>query len=130
MAATKSAGNVTLTYNGNAITSYLSQQSLDAVAKAIETTNMASTAVQNTPGLPGWTVNIGGFFDATLHGYFSSDITTPTLRTLVVGIGTVTYTWTTNAFISNFKIDASNPNEAIKWTATLTTSGAPTVASS
>ena len=127
MAATKSAGNVTLTYNSNAITSYLSQQSLDAVAKAIETTNMGSTALQNTPGLPGWTVNIGGFFDATLHSYFSSDITTPTLRTLVVGIGTVTYTWTTNAFISNFKIDASNPNEAIKWTATLTTSGAPTV---
>ena len=127
MAAMKGAGKITLTYNSNAITNYLSQQSLDNVAKAIETTNMGSTAVQNIPGLPGWTVNIGGFFDATLHGYLGADVTTPTLRTLVVGIGTVTYTWTTNAFISNFKIDASNPNEAIKWTATLTTSGAPTV---
>jgi len=127
MSFKKSAGNVTVSYNSNALAAYLDQASIDAVVNAIETTNLASTGVQNIAGLPSWSVKIGGPWDLTLDGYLGPDAITPptTLRTLTVGIDTITYTWTANAFISAYSISADGPNGRISWSGTLTTSGVP-----
>jgi len=127
MAEKKVAGNVTVTYNANALTAYLNTASQNAVVNAITTTDFSDSAETNIAGLAAWSVNVGGHWDVTLDGYLGPDAVAPpaTLRTLAVGIDSITYTWTTNAFISDYTIDASAPQESITWSGVLTASGAP-----
>ena len=126
--AIKALGNVTVSYNGTAITSYLNSASLQAVVNAIETTVLNSTAGTKIPGLADWTVNVGGFWAKALHDVLNPDCVTPpdTLRTLIVVIGPsgsqATYTWTTNSFISDYQWSAE-PTGAIPWTGVLSVSG-------
>lgn len=128
----KSINNVKVTYNGTEITSYLNQASLQAVVNAIDTTVLNSSGMTKIPGLSDWTINVGGFWVKALHDVLNPDTVSPpsTLRTLIVEIGetgdTVTYTWTTNAFISNYQWTA-DPTTAIPWTGVLSVSGAPTM---
>jgi len=129
MASKKVAGNVTVTYDGNALTNYLNTASLADVVNAIDTTDFGdANATTSIPGLGDWEVPIGGPWDPTLDGYLAPDAIAPpsTLKTTVVGIDTVTFTWTTNTFITDYKIDASSPSDGITWSATLKGSGAPT----
>ena len=125
--ALKSAGNTTVSYNSNALTGNLNTQSIAAVVNAIDTTVFSSTGTQSIAGLPTWTVSVGGSWDVTLDGYLAPDLIAPptTLRTLAVGISTVTYTWTAGAFISDYTIDTSSPTDGIMWSGTLTCSGVP-----
>lgn len=131
MPATKAAGNITLSYNSNALAAYLNQASLEAVVAEIETTVLSSTAQEKIPGLGAWSVPVGGPWDSTLDGYLGPDAISPpaTMRTLVAVIGPsgsqVTYTWTSKAFISNYRIQ-TEPAGAITWSGTLSVSGAPT----
>lgn len=131
MGATKAPGNITISYNSNALAGYLNQASIDGVIAEIDTTDLASTAMEKIPGLGSWSVPVGGFWDSTLDGYLGPDAIAPpsTLRTLVVVIGPsgsqVTYTWTSNAFISGYKI-AAEPGGALTWSGTLSVSGVPT----
>lgn len=128
----KALSNVTVTYNGTAITGYLNQASLQAVVNAIDTTVLNSTGATKIPGLADWTINVGGFWAKALHDVLNPDTVTPpsTMRTLIVVIGEsgsqATYTWTTSAFISNYQWSA-DPTTAIPWTGVLSVSGAPTM---
>lgn len=132
MSAVKALGSITVTYNSNALTAKLNQASLEAIVNAIDTTNLASTAGEQIPGLVNWSVPIGGMWDSTLDGYLGPDTVSPpsSLRTLVIVIGPsgsqVTYTWTSNSFVSNYKFGADNPGGALTWSGTLSVSGAPT----
>lgn len=128
MAIKKVAGNVTVTYNSNALTAYLNTASTNAVVNAIDTTDFASTGTESIAGLPTWSVPVGGNWDGTLDGYLGPDAVSPptTLRTLAVVFDSVTYTWSSNAFISDYTINASSPTDGITWSGTLTCSGVPT----
>jgi hypothetical protein len=132
MAVKKVAGNVGVTYNANALKPHLNTASYNAVVNAIQTTNFNSTAEQNIAGLPGFSVEVGGPWSPTLDGFLGPDSISPptTLRTFIVTIDTVTYTWSPGAaeygaFISNYTINASSPADGITWSGTLTCSGAP-----
>ena len=131
--AVKTLGNVTVTYNSNALTSHLNTQSIEAVVNEIDTTTFSSTAATKIPGSVNWNIPIGGLWSSALSGFLLSDVVTPptTLRTLVIVIGAsgsqVTYTWTSNAFISNYTVNNSDPTGAITWSGTLAVSGAPTI---
>lgn len=135
MAPAKSLGNVAFTYAALALAPYMDQASIEMTVNAIETTNLASTAKENTPGVTEYSVPIGGPWAKALDDVLGADAVTPptTLRNFVGQIGPVanrvTYTWTgsatVGAFISNYKIDASDPLGVIKWTGTLTISGSP-----
>ena len=131
--AVKTLGNVTVTYNSNALTAYLNQASVEAVVAAIDTTVFSSSANTQIPGSVSWSVPVGGLWSSTLSGYLLADVVTPptTLRTLVIVIGAsgaqVTYTWTSNSFISNYTVNNADPNSAITWSGTLSVSGAPTI---
>lgn len=130
--AVKSLGNITVTYNGTAITSYLNTASLQAVVAAIDTTVLNSTAGEKIAGLADWTINVGGLWAKALHDLLNADCVTPpaTLRTLVIVIGAsgaqATYTWTTNSFISDYSWSVE-PTGAITWSGALSVSGAPTM---
>lgn len=127
----KSLGNVTVTYISTDITQYLNTQSLEAVVNEIDVTNLASSADEKIAGSANWTINVGGFWAKALDDVVGPDAVSPpsTMRDLVVTLGPVatrvTYTWTANAFISNYKVDASDPKSMLGWSGTLSVSGAP-----
>lgn len=128
----KTLGNITVTYNSTNITGYLNQASLEAIVNEIDTTNLASTAMEKTPGAAGWSVPVGGFWAKALDDVLGPDAVTPpsTLRTLAVVLGAsgsqVTYTWTTNSFLGQYKVEASNPTGVLTWSGQLAVSGPPT----
>ena len=134
--ATKALGNIVLTYNSNNISSHLNTASLEMTVEAIDTTTLASSAQEQTPGATAFSVPIGGPWSSTLDGYLGADAVSPptTLRSFVAQIGPsgnrVTYTWTgsstVGAFVTDYKIDATDPMGMITWSGTLTVSGAPT----
>lgn len=129
--AQKAATNTVVSYNGTDITSYCDKATLDAAAETVNVTNLNSTADEFIVTHANWSVPIGGPFDLTLDGVLGPDIVTPgTARTAYIefqaGANTTRYTWTTNAYLENYKAEAPNPNEAHRWEATLRMSGAPT----
>ena len=130
MAGYKAQGNVTATYNSNAITAYINQADTQSTFAQIDVTTLGDTGKVNIVDAAEWTINLAGPWHPTLDGYLAPDAVTPgTKRTAVVtyssGSSTVTYTWTSNAEIGNYQIQAA-PGAAITWSATLTLSGAPT----
>lgn len=126
----KSNPNVSLVYNAVNITAFCDTASMDAVVEAIEDTNLASTATSNTPGDTTWTYDIGGSWAIALDNVFGPDVGSPpaTLRTFVAAIGAVggvaTYTWTTAAYITNYKVTMT-AGANIKWTGKLNLTAAP-----
>ena len=129
MTARKARGNVTVTYNSNAITAYLDSADLEATIDQLETTNLASTAAESTAGDPSWSISVSGMWDNAIDAILAPDAVTPgTKRTAVVtyvgSTGTVTYTWTANAEIANYKISAK-VGDKISWSGELALSGAP-----
>jgi hypothetical protein len=135
MMPTKTLGNVAITYGALALAQYMDGGSLEATVEAVETTNLASSGQETTPGAPAFSVPISGFWAKALDDVLGADATNPptTLKNLVVQIGPVgnrvTNTWTgtgtTGAFVSDYKIDFSDPMGMLKWSATLNCSGAP-----
>lgn len=130
MAAVKARGNVTLTYNSNAITSYINQADLSGALDVLDATVLNSTGTVNIADTTTWEIACGGPWESALDTILAPDAIAPgTKRTVVVtyssGSGqTVTYTWTSNGEISNYQITAK-PGDLILWTATLSLSGAP-----
>jgi hypothetical protein len=129
MTARKARGNVTVTYNSNAITAYLDSADLEATIDQLETTNLASTAAESTAGDPSWSISVSGMWDNAIDAILAPDAVTPgTKRTAVMVLtgssAAVTYTWTTNAEIGDYSV-SSAVGDFIKFSATLTLSGAP-----
>ena len=132
MAAVKAAGNVTVTYNSNDITSYCDTTEIAVSIAELDTTNLASTAMTYIPGLADWTVSLNvSNWDSTIDGYLSPDVVAPgTLRTLVVafddGSSEATYTWTANAFITGLTIGGGAADKIGMSGLSIRCNGAPT----
>lgn len=126
MTATKGAGNATVTYNSNALTAYVNSVDLQNTIAELEATNLGSTGEESDPGLVNSTLNLGGDWHPTLDGYLGPDSLTGTKRTVVitftVGGTTVTWTWTSKAYITNYKVP-TGAKDKITWTAQLRLSG-------
>jgi len=109
MAGVKAAGNVSVTYNTVDISQYVDSGSIAASIAELDTTDLASTAMEYIPGLADWTYTTNVVnYDSTIDTAIMVDVVTPpsTLRTLVVvftdaAANTVTYTWTTSCFITS-----------------------------
>lgn len=132
---TRALTNRVLTYNGSNITAHLNKASMKAVIKVIDSTTLASSAQENTPGATSYTVPVGGPWSKALDDILGADADSPptTLRTFVDQVGPsanrVTRTWTgsttVGAFISDYSVDTDDPLGDITWSGTLTISGAP-----
>lgn len=130
MAPRKSLSNVVVTYNSVNITQYLKQTDLEATVERLETTNLASTGAESIADSTTWTLGFNGMWDTALDTALAPDVITPgTKRTASIAITgstqTVTYTWTTNAEIENYKISAA-VGDFIGHDTALALSGAPT----
>lgn len=130
MAKIKAAGHVVPTYNANALTAYCNTSALASALSTIDVTDFASTANEYITGFAEWTVPMGGHWDPALDAILAPDAVTPgTKRNFSIAFDddttTVTYTWTANAEIENYTVDASSPTEGITWSCDLKLSGAP-----
>lgn len=128
--------NVVITFDSLQISDYMDDGSLESTVETIETTTLNSTGVENTPGLPSFSVPMGGVWRKALHDKLGAQSAAPSgLKTLVVQIGPsgerATHTWTASttvgAFIGDYKLDFSDPKGIIKWSGTLQVSGAPVI---
>lgn len=130
MAATVGKGNITVSFNGTAITSYCNQAQLEMVVAELEATNFGSSGVESDPGLTTYTVSMGGDWAKALDNLLGAAAMSPTKANAVITVGSstnqVTYTWTGAAFVSSYSFNANNPTEKITWSAKLNLSGAPT----
>jgi hypothetical protein len=110
MTARKSAGNITVTYNSNNVTAYVNQAQLNSTAAELEATTLTSTGQQFDPGLSEWSLDLTTDWEKAMDDIFGPDAITPTKRTVVITVtgsgGTVTYTWTTNGFVTGYNIGA------------------------
>lgn len=129
--AVKAQRNIEVEYNGIDITANLNSTALDATVNQIDTTTLASDGNEKTPGSTNWSVDVGGNWTKAIDDAVGPDAVSPPdeLRTLVVKVGktgaAVTYTWTNNSFIGNYKIEARDPSGVLTWSGTLAVSGAP-----
>lgn len=125
------AQNFTLTVNSVNITAYANKADLETVIAELDKTNFASTGNESDPGMPTHKITCGGLWAKALNNVFSPLANTPSKVTAVLTIGSgaelVTYTWTNNAFVTNYK-RTLGATEQTTWSATLNLSGAPTVA--
>lgn len=129
MTATKGAGNSTVTYNSNALTNYTNSVDLQATIAELEATHLGSTGQEADPGLGSYQLQIGGDWNPTIDGYLGPDSLAGTKRTAAIaftsGGSTVTYTWTSQAFITNYTVSTSATGK-LEWKATLRLSGVGT----
>lgn len=136
MAGVKAAGNATVTYNSNNVTAYINDATLQMAIDELETTNLASTGKEFIPGMGDYTIDLPfAYWDSTLDGYLYADAITPgTLRTAAIaytdsGGTTVTYTWTSKAFVTNYSI-GGGATAVLGGSAALRLVGAPSRATS
>ena len=127
----RSMSNVIVIYNAQDITGACNSAQLAATVNEIETTTLASTGRETTPGQTEWRIECGGPWSQALDTVLSPDVITPptSKRNASIQFGQtgnrVLYTWTAAAFVAGYNVDASNPSEALSWTGTLVLSGAP-----
>jgi hypothetical protein len=122
-----------LVYNGIILDAWLDAFSMDAIAKAIDVSNFASEGARNMTGLPSWTMEIGGPWDTELDDILGIDAvrSLDELRSAWLRLEGIRYEWIPTiadadrgAILSNYQV-ISSPNDAIRWTATLTCSRSP-----
>jgi len=122
------------------ITAACNTAQLAATVSEIETTTLASSGKETTPGQTEWSIDCGGPWSSGLDTALAPDVVAPpavkrfaSIKFGATGGNVVTYVWdpaaaptnSRSAYVSNYNIDASNPSEALAWTGTLVLSGAP-----
>jgi trans-2-enoyl-CoA reductase len=131
MAARKGRGNTVVTYHGNTLTDYCNTAELSATVDRLEATHFGSTAAETIAGDMTYSINIGGDWDVQIDTWLAPEVITNvgTERNATIAFSgasqTVTYTWTSNAEISDWTI-TSGASDKITWSATLVLNGTPT----
>jgi hypothetical protein len=132
MTALKGAGNVAVSFNGNALTNYTNTVDLQNTIAELEATHLGSEAMESDAGLPSYSLQLGGDWRAALDAILGPDSLTGVKRTTVItftdGSDDVSYTWTASGdvggFITNYAPKTS-ATDKIAWSATLRLSGIP-----
>ena len=131
----KGPKNCTFTLNSVNLTAYVDQVDLNAAVAELETTNLDSTAQTFIPGLPSYDASINVTrWDKVVDDVLGPLAITPALVTAVIAFkdasgDTLTYTWTTTAFVTGYTITAAATGK-ISASGTLRLSGVPVRAAS
>lgn len=130
MAARKSLGNATVTYNSNNITQYLTSVEMTFAGERVDVTDLADTAKSYLTVDGEWAIKCNYFWDNAIDAILAPDAVTPgTKRTLAYALtgtsATVTFTWTTNSELGDYSI-TSETGGVMTGSFTFTCSGAPT----
>lgn len=130
MAATKGAGNSTVTYNATAITNYVNSADLTNAVAELESTHLGSTAETADGGLVSSSLQLSGDWVSALDALFGPDSLASAKRTTVITYTasgtTITYTWTASGdvggFVTNYQPKTTATGK-LEWSATLRLSG-------
>lgn len=128
--AVKGPKNSTLTVNSVNITAYVDSNDLSAAVAELETTNLDSSAQEFIPGLPSYTHSFAiTKWDKVVDDVLGPLAIAPALVTAVIAYkdasgDTLTYTWTTTAFVTGYTITAA-ANGKVSASGTLRLSGIP-----
>jgi hypothetical protein len=130
MPAIKGAGNTQVLYNAVDISQYINSADMTNTIAELEATVLTSTAEQTVAGLGSYEMQLDGDWAKLLDDSLGPDSVSGTLRTASIKYGSgagamVTYTWTTNAFITSYNITTA-ANDKIGFSATLRLNNAPT----
>lgn len=127
----QSMGNTIVRYNGVDITAALQSSSLAATIEELETTNLASTAVETRPSPSKWTITFNGYWSKELDDALSDDIINPPADGAPVDItfgktpNAVKYAWTGKCYITGWTIGGGAPADYIPHDGSLVMSGSP-----
>jgi hypothetical protein len=128
--AQKGAGNSTCLYNSQNISQYLNTNTLNNTIAELEATVLTSTAEESVAGLGSYELTLEGDWIKALDDILGPDSLTGAKRTVVITYGSagtggiVTYTWTTNGFLTSYEINAQ-ATDKITFSGTLRLNGAP-----
>lgn len=121
------AGNFTFTFDSLDTSGQLDKADLDETVAELEATFANATATASEPGLKTFKINASGAWSKALDAKMRA----AGKKTAVLTIGTsteaVSYTWTTQAFVTNYKRTMGS-KDRVDWSATFNLSGLPTVA--
>lgn len=108
----KGAKNCTFTLNGVNLTAYVDQVDLNGAVAELETTNLDSSAQEYIPGLTSWdgSINVTRW-DKIVDDVLGPLAISPAKVTAVIAFkdasgDTITYTWTSEAFVTGYNISA------------------------
>ena len=121
------AGNYSLTFDGLNVTSQCDKADLEEVVAELEATFGDATGTANEPGLKTFKITASGAWSKALDAKFRANGKKTAILTVGSSTELVTYTWTTQAFIANYKRTMA-AKERLDWSATINLSGLPTVA--
>lgn len=109
----KGPKNCTFTLNSVNLTAYVEQVDLNAAVAELETTNLDSSGQEFIPGLPSYDASITiTKWDKVVDDVLGPLVITPSKVTAAIAFkdasgDTITYTWTTNAFVTGYPISAA-----------------------
>jgi YD repeat-containing protein len=108
----KGPKNCTFTLNSVNLTAYVDQVDLNMAVAELETTNLDSSAQEFIPGLPSYDASIAVTkWDKVVDDVLGPLALTPAKVTAAIGFtdasgDTVTYTWTSQAFVTGYNLSA------------------------
>lgn len=121
------AGNYTLTFDGYNATALCDKADLEEVVAELEATFGDATATASEPGLKTFKITASGAWAKALDAKFRGSGKKTAVLTIGSSTEQVTYTWTNQAFVSNYK-RTLGAKDRVDWSATFNLSGLPTVA--
>lgn len=121
------AGNYTFTFDGTAFTGSLDKLDLEETVAELEATFGDSTATASEPGLKTYKITASGAWSKALDAKLRATGKKTAVLTIATSTEAVSYTWTTQAFVTNYK-RTMGAKDRIDWSATFNLSGLPTVA--
>lgn len=126
--AVKAAGNVTFSLAGTDITDNLSEAQLNAAVAELNTSNLGSGDEEYEPGQRSWdgtftVVNWTKAIDTILYNATTTKATA-VLTATDSGSNTVTYTWTSEAFVTGYSVGGA-VGDLVQTSPTIRFSGAP-----
>lgn len=123
-----SAGNFSFTFDSLDTSSQLDQADLEEVVAELEATFAnANGATASEPGLKTFKINASGAWSKALDVKMRGAGKKTAVLTIGSSTELVTYTWTTQAFVTNYKRTMAS-KERLNWSATFNLSGLPTIA--
>ena len=127
--AVKAAGNVTFTLGGTDLTDNISEAQLNAAVAELNTSNLGSGDEEYEPGQRSWdgtftVVNWTKAIDTILYNATTTKATA-VLTATDSGSNTVTYTWTSEAFVTGYSVGGA-VGDLVQTSPTIRFSGAPT----
>lgn len=131
----KGSKNCTFTLNSVELTAYVEQVDLNMAVAELETTNLDSSAQEFIPGLPSYDASITVTkWDKVVDDVLGPLAITPAKVTAAIAFkdasgDTITYTWTSEAFVTGYGISAAATGK-IGSSPTVRLSGVPTRAAS